>query len=57
MVVSQSEKYPWENPFHTAKVEMAARTEDAPAWLNDLEEKGVGRRKHVEISVTLPFVL
>ena len=42
MVVDQSQVYPWDNPFSTAKVEMAKRTKDAPDWLNDLEEKGVG---------------
>jgi len=41
MVVDQSVTYPWDNPFHSNKVEMAERTEDAPEWLKDLDEKGV----------------
>ena len=41
MVVDQSVIYPWDNPFHSNKVEMAKRTGDAPGWLKDLDEKGV----------------
>jgi hypothetical protein len=41
MVVTQSAIYPWDNPFSKDKVEMAERKADAPAWIKDLDEKGV----------------